>query len=81
MGLGLGFGMAAMDNVLSCLGFFPVLFLWLWDGFSYSALSLGVCYGARMCMDLSVSVVMTFLFDWISLLFMGFVFIMICSVL
>jgi hypothetical protein len=54
MGSGLGCGMAAMDNVESCFGVFSILFLQSWGSYSYSALSLRVCYGAGMCMDLSV---------------------------
>ena len=54
MSSGLGCGMAAMDNVVSCFGVFSILFLQLCGSYSYSALCLGVCYKAGMCMDLSV---------------------------
>jgi hypothetical protein len=43
-----------MDGLYLGWGFFFILFLRSWDAFSYSALSLGVSYGAGMCMDLSV---------------------------
>jgi hypothetical protein len=54
MGSGLGCGMAAMNNVVSCLGFILFCSCESWDSFSYTALSLSVCYRAGMCMDLSV---------------------------
>jgi hypothetical protein len=52
MGSGLGCGMVVMDNVVSCLGFF--LFCSFSRGIAFLIL-LGVCYGAGMCMDLSVN--------------------------
>ena len=51
---GLGCGVAAMDSVVSCLGFFSFLFLLSWDSYSYSAVSLGVCYKVGVCIGLSV---------------------------
>jgi hypothetical protein len=49
----LGCGMTAMDTLYLVWGF-SILFLYSWVSFSYSTLSLGVCYRAGMCMDLSV---------------------------